>query len=91
MIRRLLPTAGLVALLAALLALWLPARAAEEDRGVLANLLSKALSSEATSVSIGGVDGVLSSDASISDIVLSDRNGHWLEVDKVQLIWIRLA
>jgi translocation and assembly module TamB len=90
MLRRLLPIGGLVALIVALLALWPPARA-EEDRGVLANLLSKALSSDATSVSIGAVDGVLSSDASISDIVLSDRNGPWLKVDKVRLIWNRLA
>ncbi len=36
------------------------------------------------SVSIGAVEGVLSSDATISDIVLSDRDGPWLKVDKVQ-------
>ena len=89
--RRLVPITGLAALIVALLALWPPARAAEEDRGILANLLSKALSSDATSVSIGAVDGVLSSDASISDIVLSDRNGPWLKVDKVRLVWNRLA
>jgi translocation and assembly module TamB len=89
--RRLLPIGGLVALILALLAFWPPARAAEEDRGVLANLLSKALSSETTNVSIGAVDGALSSDASISDIVLSDRNGPWLKIDKVRLIWNRLA
>jgi translocation and assembly module TamB len=91
MIRRFLPIGGLVALILAILAFWPPARAAEEDRGVLANLLSKALSSDATSVSIGAVEGVLSSDASISNIVLSDRNGPWLKVDKVRLIWNRLA
>jgi hypothetical protein len=34
---------------------------------------------------------VLSSDASISDIVLSDRDGAWLRIDKVRLIWNRLA
>ena len=89
--RRLVPITGLAALIVALLALWPPARAAEEDRGILANLLSKALSSDATSVSIGAVDGVLSSDASISDIVLSDRNGPWLKVDRVRLVWNRLA
>ena len=89
--RRLVPISGVVALIVALLALWPAARAAEDDRGILANLLSKALSSDATSVSIGAVDGALSSDASISDIVLSDRNGPWLKVDKVRLIWNRLA
>ena len=34
---------------------------------------------------------MLSSDASISDIVLSDRDGPWLKIDKVRLIWNRLA
>ena len=58
---------------------------------MLANLLSKALSSDATTVSIGAVDGVLSSNASISDIVLSDRDGPWLKVDKAKLVWSRLA
>ena len=58
---------------------------------MLADLISRALSSPATSVSIGAVDGVLSSDASISDIVLSDRQGPWLKIDKVRLVWSRLA
>jgi translocation and assembly module TamB len=79
------------ALIAALLAFCAPARADEADKGVLANLISQALSSPTTSVSIGAVDGVLSSDASISDIVLSDRDGPWLKIDKVRLIWRRLA
>ena len=77
-------TAGVVALAFA-------ANAAEEDKGVLANLISKALSSPSTSVSIGAVDGALSSNASIRDIVLSDRDGPWLKVDRVRLIWNRLA
>jgi translocation and assembly module TamB len=65
--------------------------ATEEDRGVLANLISKALSSSLTQVSVGAVDGALSSDATISDIVLSDRDGPWLKIDKVRLVWNRLA
>ncbi len=77
--------------LIALLALCASAHAAEEDKGVLANLISRALSSPGMSVSIGAVDGVLSSDASISDIVISDRQGPWLKVDKARLVWNRLA
>jgi translocation and assembly module TamB len=91
MMQRLLPQFRLMALLVALIALGGQARATEADKGMLANLLSRALSSETTSVSIGAVDGVLSSDASISDIVLSDRDGPWLKIDKVRLIWNRLA
>jgi translocation and assembly module TamB len=81
----------MLAALVALLALWASARAAESDKGVLADLISRALSSPSMNVSIGAVDGVLSSDASISDIVLSDRDGPWLRIDKVRLVWNRLA
>jgi translocation and assembly module TamB len=81
----------MLAALVALLALWAGARAAESDKGVLADLISRALSSPSMNVSIGAVDGVLSSDASISDIVLSDRQGPWLRIDKVRLVWNRLA
>jgi translocation and assembly module TamB len=91
MMRRPHPLNVLVALIVAILALLASAQASEEDKGVLANLLSKALSSDTTKVSIGAVDGVLSSNASISDIVLSDREGPWLKVDKVRLVWSRLA
>ncbi|MGB7977424.1 MAG: hypothetical protein WCF81_24430, partial [Roseiarcus sp.] len=77
--------------LVALLSLCASAHAAESDKGVLASLISRALSSPGMSVSIGAVDGVLSSDASISDIVISDRQGPWLKVDKARLVWNRLA
>jgi translocation and assembly module TamB len=82
---------GWLALITALIVSCAPASADEADKGVLASLISRALSSATTSVSIGAVDGVLSSDASISDIVLSDRGGPWLKIDKVRLIWNRLA
>jgi len=81
----------LAALISAFLLLHALARAAEADKGVLADLISRALSSPSMTVSIGAVDGVLSSDASISDIVLSDRDGPWLKVDRVRLVWSRLA
>ena len=80
-----------LALIAALIVFCAPACANEADKGVLASLISRALSSPTTSVSIGAVDGALSSDVSISDIVLSDRAGPWLKIDKVRLIWSRLA
>jgi translocation and assembly module TamB len=77
--------------LIALLTLGASAYGAEEDKGVLASLISRALSSPGMTVSIGAVDGVLSSDATISDIVISDRQGPWLKVDKARLVWNRLA
>jgi translocation and assembly module TamB len=81
----------LIATIVVAVALGAQVRATEADKGILADLLSRALSSQATSVSIGAVEGALSSDASISDIVLSDRDGPWLKIDKVRLIWNRLA
>jgi translocation and assembly module TamB len=67
------------------------AQNAQTDRGILADLISKALSTETSQVSIGAVDGALSSDATIRDIVLSDRDGPWLRLDRARLIWTRSA
>jgi translocation and assembly module TamB len=67
------------------------ARSADEDKGVLADLISRALSSETSQVSVGAVDGALSSDATIRDITISDRDGVWLRLDKARLIWTRTA
>lgn len=61
------------------------------ERGVLADLISKALSTGSSQVSIGAVDGALSSDATIRDIVVSDRDGPWLRLDRARLIWTRSA
>jgi translocation and assembly module TamB len=76
--------------LAPLVALTLAARA-DDDKGVLASFISRALSSKETQVSIGAVEGALSSDATIRDIVLSDRDGPWLKIDHARLVWRRFA
>ncbi|MFN3671321.1 MAG: hypothetical protein ACK4VM_05365, partial [Bosea sp. (in: a-proteobacteria)] len=67
------------------------AQNAQSDRGVVADLISRALSSDSSQVSIGAVDGALSSDLTIRDIVLSDRDGPWLRLDRARLIWTRSA
>lgn len=67
------------------------AQNAQTDRGVVADLISKALSSDSSQVSIGAVNGALSSDVEIRDIVLSDRDGAWLRLDRARLIWSRSA
>ena len=61
------------------------------DKGVLANLISRALSTPATRVSIGAIDGALSSDATIRDIQIFDRDGVWLKLDRARIVWRRLA
>ena len=83
--------AGLAATFALLVVLFAPASADEADKGVLANLISNALSSSTRSVSIGAVEGMLSSNATIRNLVIADRDGPWLKVDEATLVWSRLA
>lgn len=66
-------------------------RGADDDKSVLAGLISRALSTPATRVSIGSVTGALSSDATVRNIQISDRDGVWLELDQARLIWRRTA
>jgi translocation and assembly module TamB len=63
----------------------------DSDKGIVAGLLSKALSSDTSSVSIGAVDGALSSDVTIRDVVVADSDGPWLKLDQAHLVWSRLA
>ncbi|MFE1602357.1 translocation/assembly module TamB domain-containing protein [Methylobacterium sp. ID0610] len=65
--------------------------AAEGETTVLGDLLSRALSTPASRVSIGAVDGALSSDATIRDVSIADREGVWLRLDRARLIWRRTA
>ena len=64
---------------------------AQSDQGVLAGLVSRLLSTPATRVSIGSIEGALSSNAVIRDIRISDRDGVWLTLDRARLIWSRTA
>ncbi|GJD99378.1 translocation/assembly module TamB domain-containing protein [Methylobacterium isbiliense] len=90
---RVAPLAALALLLFGLV--WLGSnagsRAAEGETTVLGGLLSRALSTPASRVSIGAVDGALSSDATIRDVAIADREGVWLRLDRARLIWRRTA
>ncbi|KQO95196.1 translocation/assembly module TamB domain-containing protein [Methylorubrum extorquens] len=66
-------------------------RAADGEKTVLGGLLSKALSTPSSQVTIGAVDGALSSDATIRDVIISDSDGPWLKLDRARLVWRRLA
>ncbi|HWK95309.1 MAG TPA: translocation/assembly module TamB domain-containing protein [Pseudolabrys sp.] len=69
----------------------LAGRTADDDKGILSNFLSRVLSTPTSRVSIGLVQGALLSDSTISDIKIADRNGVWLEIDRVQFNWTRSA
>lgn len=64
---------------------------AQEDKGFLENVISHALSSPGMQVSVGAVEGALSSDATIRNIVIADKDGPWLTLDRARLIWTRTA
>ena len=66
-------------------------RAVDDEKGVLAGLVSRALSTPASRVSIGAIEGALSSDATIRNVELSDRDGVWLRLDRARIVWRRLA
>ncbi|MBE7204181.1 MAG: hypothetical protein INR70_41195, partial [Parafilimonas terrae] len=86
--------ASLLITLALLVALLLPfaaTRADEGDKSVLGGLLSRALSTPSSRVAIGAIDGALSSDATIRDVAVSDRDGVWLKLDRARIVWRRLA
>ncbi|MCB8821770.1 translocation/assembly module TamB domain-containing protein [Microvirga rosea] len=88
--RLLIPTVLLLAGVI-LLALAPSSRSDEADRGFLSGLISRALSTPTTRVSIGAVEGALSSDATIRNITIADRDGVWLRLDSARLVWRRLA
>ncbi|MGF9756427.1 translocation/assembly module TamB domain-containing protein [Microvirga sp. 0TCS3.31] len=64
---------------------------AQSDQGVLASLISRLLSTPTTRVSIGSVEGALSSNAVIRDVRIADRDGVWLSLDRANLVWSRTA
>lgn len=64
---------------------------AQSDQSALANLISRLLSTPTTRVTIGAIDGALSSNAVIRDVRIADRDGVWLSLDRARLVWTRTA
>jgi len=83
--RSLLPTATLAMILA--VGGVSIAQDEAEDQGVVANVLSRLLTTPTTRISIGGVEGVLSTSAVIRDIAIADPQGVWLTLDRAEINW----
>lgn len=82
----------LVALAAAALSLRPTAADADEaETTVLGDLISRILSTPGSRVQVGAVDGALSSDATIRNVTISDKDGTWLRLDRARLVWTRSA
>lgn len=69
----------------------LAAYANDEDKGRLTKFLEGTLSGAGREVQIDGFEGALSSHATIKSLVISDKNGPWLTLNGVELIWTRSA
>jgi len=65
--------------------------AQNNEQGVLAGFISRLLSTPTTTVTIGSIDGALSSDATINGITITDSEGVWLRLDRARIVWSRLA
>ncbi|NKW91985.1 translocation/assembly module TamB, partial [Rhodobacteraceae bacterium R_SAG9] len=65
--------------------------ASDEDKGMLTNFLEDALSGEGRTVEVNGLKGVISSNATVEEIRMSDANGTWLTMRGMTLNWNRLA
>ena len=64
---------------------------AQEDQGMLAGFISRMISSPGSQVSIGAVEGPLSSNAVIRNVTVADAQGVYLRIDTIRLTWRRLA
>jgi translocation and assembly module TamB len=68
-----------------------PQQQSPEDQGVIAGFVSRLLSTPTSQVTIGAVEGALSSQATVTGIVVSDPEGPWLTIDRVTIDWRRAA
>jgi translocation and assembly module TamB len=88
-LRNVLATAGVI--LMGLILLVMVALATDLGREIVAKRVSRALSSPASQISIGKIEGQLASDFTIHDIAIADQQGTWLNVDGVHIRWKPLA
>ena len=80
-------------LAAAPLALTL-AGAQEDDsaeKSAFVRFVEDKISTPDRKIELGAIDGALSSDVRLASITISDREGVWLRIEGVHLVWSRLA
>lgn len=77
-----------------LLLLVLPASAQEtpdEERSYFVSYVEEQLSTPNRQIRLNNIQGVLSSNATIGEITISDREGVWLRIVNAQIVWTRSA
>src|SRR5690606_32584005 len=61
----------------------------EEERSFFTSLLEDQLSTPNRIIRISGIQGVLSSEATIGQITIADRQGVWLRINNATIDWSR--
>lgn len=62
-----------------------------EDRSYFVGLLENQLSTPDRQIRISGIQGALSSNATIGSITVADRQGIWLRITNARIVWTRSA
>lgn len=89
MTRILVGLAGLIILAGVVAATFAVAQDDEKSRFV--RFVERQISTEDRKISLGTIEGALSSDVRISQITIADRRGVWLTIEGAELVWSRLA
>lgn len=61
-----------------------------DERSALIGWVEQQISTPDMQIRLGAIDGVLSSDVTIASITISDKEGPWLTLENVHLVWSRL-
>jgi translocation and assembly module TamB len=64
---------------------------AEEERSYFVGFVENQLSTPNRQIRISGIQGVLSSNATIGQITIADREGIWLSITNARIVWTRSA
>ncbi|MCM5553491.1 translocation/assembly module TamB domain-containing protein [Pleomorphomonas sp. NRK KF1] len=61
------------------------------EKGAFVRFVEEKISTPDRKIELGAIDGALSSDVRLASITVSDREGAWLRIEGVHLVWSRLA
>lgn len=61
------------------------------EKGAFVRFVEDKISTPDRKIELGAIDGALSSDVRLASITISDREGAWLRIEGVHLVWSRLA
>ena len=82
----------ILAILLFILSLPAMAQDAEEaERSLFIRLVEDQLSAPNRQIRISGIQGVLSSNATIGEITIADRESIWLRIANARIVWTRSA